>query len=183
MGWDGLSRGRYAPRTIVRILAGVGAVAVVAAGLVLWRWRILAETAGLLGLVGITALIITKLLPKRAAIIAAVLVTSADLCFFDAREIRTVGEEDAVSPPWYAMIIGPERWEYRLLDRSSRDATPTIYGFRLLDGYGYPRLKTFETAEARLEDLNVRWIVTDGTSVPEHPWREIARPPERLIGV
>jgi hypothetical protein len=181
MGWDGLSRGRYAPRTIVRIFAGVGILAVVAAGLVLWRASFLAESAALLGLLGITAFIITKLHARPVAIVAAVLLTSADLCFFDAREIRTLGEEDFASPPWYASRIGPERWEYRLQDLTSRDATPTVYGFRLLEGYGYPRLTDLDTTRTPLEALNVRWIVTDRPSAPEGPWKEIARNGSRRL--
>jgi hypothetical protein len=175
MGWDGLSRGRYAPRTVVRILAGVAILAAVAAGFVLWSSHAVLETAGPLGLLGITALIVTKLRARPVAIVAAVLVTSADLCFFAAREIRTLAEQDFASPPWYASRIGPERWEYRLLDLTTRDATPTLYGFRLLEGYGYPRLRNLETARTPLDDLNVRWVVTDRTPEPSGSWREIGQ--------
>jgi hypothetical protein len=181
LGWDGLSRGRYAPRTVVRILAGAGVLAVVAAALVYWRSRILLETAALLGLLGISAVIVTKLHARPIAIVAAVLVTAADLSFFDAREIRTLDEQDFASPPWYASRIGPERWEYRLLDQTTRDATPIIYGFRLLEGYGYPRLRTLDPATTPLDDLNVRWIVTDRTPEPGSPWKEIARHGTRLL--
>jgi hypothetical protein len=180
-GWDGLSRGRYAPRTVVRILAAVGALALVAAGLVVWRFRILVESAALLGLLGITAWIVTKLHARPVAIVAAILVTAADLCFFDLREIRTLDEQDYAAPPWYASRIGPERWEYRLLDQTTRDATPGIYGFRLLEGYGYPRLRNLDLATTPLEDLNVRWIVTERAPEPGGPWREIARDGSRRL--
>jgi len=180
MGWDGLSRGRYAPRTLLRIFAVVGVLVAIAAGLFTWRSRLVPETAALLVLLGLTALIVTKLHARPIAIVAAVLLTSADLCFFDAREIRTVDDQDFASPPWYASRIGPERWEYRLLDLTTQDATPTIYGFRLANGYGYPKLKSFSPTTDELDELNVRWIVTKQAPESLH-WNEIARDGDRTL--
>jgi hypothetical protein len=180
LGWDGLSRGRYAPRTLVRILAGVAVLALLAAGLVWWRSRILVESAALLALLGISGFIVTKLHARPSAIVAAVVLTAADLCFFDAREIRTLEEQDFASPPWYASRIGPERWEYRLVDTTTDDPTPTIYGFRLLRGYGYPHLKSPLFMTDVMDELNVRWLVTKEPPEGFH-WNEIAREGDRTL--
>jgi len=173
-GWDGLARGRYQPRIVARILGVTGALAVVAAGVVFWKHRRIVEIASLLGLLAVTVAIVTKLRAHPKAIVAALLVTSADLCFFDGRGIRTVAPEDVARPPWYAAVLGPERDEYRLLDLTTPDATPTAFGFRLLNGTGYPRLRKPELDSANAAELNVRWLVST-TAPPADAWTEIAR--------
>ncbi|MBI3856745.1 MAG: hypothetical protein HY293_13740, partial [Planctomycetes bacterium] len=124
VGWDGLARGRYPSRNIARILALSGGLAVVAAGLAFWRLKVVTEAAVPLGLLGLSALVLTKLRSHPRAILAAVLLTAGDLWFFDAREIRTVTPEEYDAPPWYASRIGTGRDEYRLYDLTTPDASP-----------------------------------------------------------
>jgi hypothetical protein len=173
-GWDGLARGRYQPRTLGRILAVAGGLAVVGAGLVFWRFRIVGDSAILLGLLGASALVLIKFRSHPRAVVAALLITAGDLCFFDARAVRTLSSEEYAAPPWYAAHIGPERDEYRLLDLTTRDAAPIAHGFRLMNGYGYPRPGRPEIDPANAADLNVRWLVSSAAP-PDEAWKEIAR--------
>src|SRR6185503_6475657 len=152
VGWDGLARGRYPPRTVAILLAVLGALAVVAVGVIYWKTR----NAG------------------------AVLVTSADLCFFDARTIRTWSPEHEIAPPWYAAHVGPERAGFRLYDLTTSDPTPAAFGFRLLNGYDYPRLACLKISAEALEDLNVRWLVS-ATAPPNRRWKEIARHGDQVL--
>jgi len=174
MGWDGFARGRYAPKNVARILIGVGVVAVVAVGFFYSKTRNAVDASLLLGVLAITAAILLRLRDHPRAIVAAVLLTAADLCFFDSRAVRTWNPETEVAPPWYAAHIGPERADFRLYDLTTSDPTPAAFGFRLLNGAGYPRLGSLKIAAESLEDLNVRWLVS-ASSPPNRRWREIAR--------
>jgi len=179
-GWDGLARGRYPQRRLYRILAVLGGIAGIAAGLVTWRFGILKETAIALGLLGASAFVVGRLRSDPRAIVAAVLLTAGDLCFFGTRVVRTQAPEEAAPVPWYAAHIGPERADFRLYDLTGADATPAIHGFRLLNGYGYPRLANLKIAPETLEELNVRWLVSTGA--PPHPgWKELARHDGRVL--
>lgn len=180
VGWDGLARGRYAPRNVARILAVMGGLALVAVGALYWRTRNAAEAGVLLGALAIGAAIVIRLRAHPWAIVAAVFLTAADLCFFDAREIRTWSPEREVAPPWYATHIGPERSAFRLYDLTTSDPTPAAFGFRLLNGTGYPQLASLKIRPEALEDLNVRWLVS--TAAPPSPrWKEIARQDDRIL--
>ena len=179
-GWDGLSRGRYPQRRLYVILAVLGGIAGVAAGLVTWRFGILKETAIALGLLGASAFVVGRLRADPRAILAAVLLTAGDLCFFGSRVVRTQAPEEAAPVPWYAAHIGPNRADFRLYDLTSVDATPAVHGFRLLNGYGYPRPASLKIAPETLEELNVRWLVS--TDAPPHPgWKELARHDGRIL--
>jgi hypothetical protein len=179
-GWDGLARGRYPQRKLNVILGVLGGVAVIAAGLVTWRFGILKESAIALGLFGATAFVVGRLRSDPRAILAAVLLTAGDLCFFSSRIVRTQAPEEAAAAPWYAAHIGPERTDFRLYDLTSADAAPAAHGFRLLNGYGHPRLSNLKIAPELLEELNVRWLVSAGA--PPHPgWRELARHDGRIL--
>jgi hypothetical protein len=180
VGWDGLARGRYAPRSVARIVAVGGALALVAVGLAYWRFRNAVDAAILLGLVAISAAIVTRLRTHPKAVVAAVLVLGADLCFFDSRTIRTWEPEKDVAPPWYASVIGSERAAYRLYDLTTSDPTPAGFGFRLLNGYGYPRLSCLHIEEKSLEALNVRWLISE-TAPPNDRWKEIAHHNGRIL--
>jgi hypothetical protein len=182
MGWDGLARGRYAAPKLRWILAVVGGLAVAGAGLALWRSRPVVEVASVLALLGATAAIVLKLHAHPRAIVAALLVTSVDLCVFDARALRTAPPEEFDQPPWYARFIGPERSEYRLLDLTSSEAGPIAHGFRLLNGNGYPRLRLPDLDRPELCDLNVAWLVSTGPP-PRSYWRELARHDGRILYV
>ncbi len=181
-GWDGLARGRYPQRRLYIILAVLGGIAVTAVGVFFWRFGIIKETAIGLGLLGAAAFVVGRLRSDPRAIVAAVLLTAGDLCFFGTRIVRTQ-EPEAAPPylaPWYAAHIGPERADFRLYDLTSSDATAAAHGFRLLNGYGYPRLSHIKIAPETLEDLNVRWLIS--TDAPPHPgWKELARQNGRVL--
>lgn len=176
MGWDGLARGRYRPRIVAWILGVAGGLSVVAAGLVHWKLAPGGTPLILLGLFAVGAAIIVFLPSRNVGIAAALLLTAADLCWFDLRAIHTAPEENAVPPPWYDAAIGPERADYRLLDLTSTDAAPAAFGFRLANGRGYPKPKDLRIDPA----LNVRWLVTTGAA-PGPSWRELARSEGRIL--
>lgn len=179
-GWDGLARGRYPQRNLHRILAVLGGAVVVGAGLAAWRLRILQEAAILLGLLAASAFIVAKLRAHPRAVVVAVLVAAADLCFFGSRVIRTQDPEEPAAQPWYAAHIGPERADYRLYDRTRADAAPAAHGFRLLNGYGFPRLSHFKIEPESLADFNVRWLVS-ADPPPGPAWKELARHGDRVL--
>jgi hypothetical protein len=178
-GWDGLARGRYAPRNVARIVAGVGALALGGAGIAFFVHHRSAEAAVILGSLLLSAFILTRLPSRPWAIVAALLVAAADLSFFDARAIPTRSRDEEPAPPWYASVIGPERAQWRLLDPGAADAGPMAHGFRLLHGYGYPRVAAPFGAD-RLDDLNVRWIVS-ASAPPSDRWKELARRGELVL--
>ena len=180
MGWDGWARGRYQPRAIARILAVLAGLAVVAVGLAYWKFRNAVNTALVLGLFSISAAILLRLRDHPRAIVAAVLLIAADLCYFDSGLIRTWNPEVDAPPPWYAAHIGPERRDFRLYDLTTDDPNPAAFGFRLLNGYGYPRLARLKIADEWLEDLNVRWLVS-AAPPPNDRWKEIARRDGKIL--
>src|SRR5205823_3153443 len=61
MGWDGLARGRYAPRSVAKILGGFAAVAALGTGLAFWRYRSAPEAGMMLGLLAASIGILTRL--------------------------------------------------------------------------------------------------------------------------
>jgi hypothetical protein len=179
-GWDGLARGRYPQRRLYIILGVMGGVAVIGAGLVFWRFGIVKESAIGLGFLGATAFVVGRLRSDPRAILAAVLLTVGDLCTFSARIVRTQAPDEAAPAPWYAAHIGPERADFRLYDLTSVDATPAVHGFRLLNGYGYPRPVELKVSPETLEELNVRWLVS--VAAPPHSgWKEMARHDGRVL--
>src|SRR5262249_62102507 len=124
-----LSRGRYARRNVAWIVGVVGVLALAAAGVAFYVFRMAVEAAVILGALAVTAVILLKLPSRSWAIVAAVLVAAADLSFFDARAIHTRPDDDP-APPWYASVIGPERAQWRpAAFSSSRDAGPPAFGF------------------------------------------------------
>jgi hypothetical protein len=179
-GWDGLARGRYPQQNLNRFLAVLGGAALLGAGLVFWKFRIVQDAAILLGLLAASAFVVAKLRAHPRAIVAAVLITAGDLCFFGARAIHTELPDDAAGKPWYAAHIGPERSDYRVYDLTSSDAAGAAHGFRLLNGYGYPRLSHLRIEPDTLEDFNVRWLVATGEP-PGPRWKELARQDGRIL--
>jgi hypothetical protein len=180
VGWDGFARGRYQPRNVARILAVLAAIAAVAVGFVYWRTRDAGIPAIALGALAVTAAIVTRMRGHPWAIVAAVVVTSADLCLLDSRAIRTWSPEHEIAPPWYAAHVGPERSAFRLYDLTTSDPTPSVFGFRLLRGYDYPRLACLKIAPETLEDMNVRWLISTAAP-PSDRWKEIARRDDRVL--
>lgn len=180
VGWDGLARGRYQPRNVARILAVLAAIALAAVGFLYWRTKELGTPAIAIGALALTAAIVTRMRAHPWTIVAAVIVTSIDLCALDARTIRTWSPEKEIVPPWYAAHIGPERSAFRIYDLTTSDPTPAAFGFRLLNGYDYPRLACLKIAAESLEDLNVRWLVSTATP-PNTRWKEIARREDRIL--
>lgn len=179
-GWDGLARGRYPQENLNRFLAVLGGAAAVGAGLVVWKFRIIQEAAIVLGLLGASALVVAKLRAHPRAIVVAVLIAAGDLCFFGSRAIRTQLPDESAGKPWYAAHIGPERADYRLYDRTTSAATAASFGFRLLNGYGYPRLAHFKIEPESLEDFNVRWVVS-ADPPPGPRWKELGRNDGRIL--
>jgi hypothetical protein len=180
VGWDGLARGRYKLPTVVRMLAVLGGLALLGIGALYWRTRNAADAGALAAALAIGAAIVIRLRTHPKAIVAAVILTAADLCFFNARAIHTWSPEREITPPWYATHIGPERSAFRLYDLTTSDPTPSAFGFRLLNGYGYPRLAGLKIRAEAIEELNVRWLVSKAPP-PNKRWKEIARHEDRIL--
>lgn len=184
MGWDGLTRGRYKPRDVDRILMVAGGLAIIAAGVVYVTLGLLGTPLILLALLAASGAVIATLSSRNLGIAAAIVLTAADLCYFDLRVIRTATEEECASTPWYDEHIGLERDAYRLCDFTTTDASPAASGFRLFRGYGYPRPAALPTAAATdddaLERMNVRWIVASGPA-PSPRWKEVGRRDGRVL--
>lgn len=181
MGWDGLVRGRYAPRTVAWIVMVQGGFAVIAAALWIWRTGRYGEPSILLGLLGVTAILVTRLHTLPMAPIAAFILAAGDLCFFDMRVIQTVPPEDYAAAPWYDSLIGPERRDYRLLDLTSNDASPMAFGFRLSIGHGYPQVGKRPSTDGEAMDANALWLIS--SDPPPNPawWKEIGRRDGRVL--
>jgi hypothetical protein len=121
-----------------------------------------------------------KFVSRPWAPFAALVLTAADLCACNLLTVTTRSAEDYAAPPWYAAVLGGEREDYRLLDLTAPDASPAAHGFRLLNGYDYPRLASMPTSSDALERLNVRWLVSN-LSPPDDRWRKIAKHDGRIL--
>jgi hypothetical protein len=195
-GWEPASASVLTPRQRVRKLASLGALAALAAALVLLLHRA-PEAFLIVGLAGASVAVLAYL-PRGGTFAAiAVALTAVDLVGYGMLRLRSVPHEQYGAPPWYARTIGAERSEYRLLDLTTFEAKPVAHGFRLLRALGHPvpsKLSAYYASGWRTSDpridmlpevggpadpallrrLNVRWVVA-GPEPPVPGWKSIAQ--------
>lgn len=116
--------------------------------------------------------------PWPSAVVIAL--SAIELCGWNHSIIKTLSAEEYSKAPWYESKIGGERDDYRLLDITTTEASPTAHGFRLLNGYDYPRLASLQTTSDALPKLNVRWLVSTMAPPYEH-WRRVVEHEGRVL--
>lgn len=107
---------------------------------------------------------------RRWLIAGAILAAVADLAYHGLRVQKFREARELDGPPWYAERIGPERADHRVLDVTDVSAAPIAHGFRLLNGYSHPLLRSLEefATQGRGVAPDVKHVTLFGESGPAH---------------